>query len=220
MRSLVLNLRRIVGDPGRELSREADLLALAQRFDRSDDATAHALWANIFGLYPARHLGFVADVDEPPPATASWWRTPVAQVPLSLVERGERQIRGRPSAPEDFTLVKRHRMAQRRAEEERRRLALAELAGHSGGLDGAELSTEARTVLLELHARALAEYAAGTSRPAAAEHIDGGAGVGVRIAPTPGRHTVVAGPDGRLTFRDLSVDIVLVAAPALSERTA
>ena len=61
MRALVVNLRRIVGEPGREVSRRADLMDLARRFAAADDQTAHALWANVFGLYPARHLGFSAD---------------------------------------------------------------------------------------------------------------------------------------------------------------
>lgn len=47
----------------------ADLVRLATWFDESDPDQAAALWAAAFGLYPCRHLGFVADPDGDPRAT-------------------------------------------------------------------------------------------------------------------------------------------------------
>ncbi|AXH96040.1 DUF2397 family protein [Ornithinimicrobium avium] len=64
MRSLLTNLRRIASSADREHGRYADLVRLASWFDTADDDTAHALWAGVFGLYGARHLGFVADDPE------------------------------------------------------------------------------------------------------------------------------------------------------------
>ena len=48
------------------------------------------------GLYAARHLGVPLDDDvaEAVPAIASWWQSPVASVPVSIRERGDRNPRG------------------------------------------------------------------------------------------------------------------------------
>ena len=211
MRALVVNLRRIVGDADREVSRQADLLRLAAQFATVDDDAAHALWAAVFGLYPARHLGFPSAVEEPVPATASWWRSPVADVPVSLVERGERAIRGRASKGEDFSAAKRRRIAQRRAQEAEHAAALAELATHLGPLDGVRVSAAARTALLDLHARALAEHIAGAApgqwRTRAARHRDPESALTLSIVPSPGQHTSIDSPDGGLTFHDLTVEL-------------
>jgi uncharacterized protein (TIGR02677 family) len=98
MRALLVNLRRIASSGTLDRSRYGDLLRLARWFDAADDDTAHALWAAAFGLYPCRHLAFPADDDaDPVPATASWWRTPVADVPVTLRQAGERV--GSPDGP-------------------------------------------------------------------------------------------------------------------------
>jgi uncharacterized protein (TIGR02677 family) len=211
MRTLVVNLRRMVGDADREVSQQADLLRLAAQFATADDDTAHALWAAVFGLYPARHLGFPSSVAEPIPATASWWRAPVADVPVSLVERGERAIRGRASRGEDFSAAKRRRIAHRRAQEAEHAAALAELRTHLGPLHGARLSTAARTALLDLHARTLAEHIAaaapGTWRSSVAQHRDPESALTMVIRPSPGHHTTVDSPDGGLTFHDLTLEL-------------
>ncbi len=225
MRALVVNLRRIVGDTQQEQSRQADLLNLARTFATSDDDTAHALWAAVFGLYPARHLGFAAAGHDEVPARASFWRTSVAQVPLSLVERGERTIRGKPAAAEDFTAVKAERIALRKEQEARRQAALVELAGHIGSLDGVRLSDEARTALLDLHTRALVEFGPEQLRRGAVRYQDS-SGVGIVITPIAGTTTTITSPQGRMIFTDLSLAIIAAqrgsaAAPSrLADSTA
>jgi uncharacterized protein (TIGR02677 family) len=214
MRALVVNLRRIVGEPGREVSRRADVMDLARRFAATDDQTAHALWANVFGLYPARHLGFPAAEFADVPATASWLRSAVADVPVSLLERGERRLSGRVSAAEDFTAVKAHRLAIRRAQESSRRLALTELAAHAGFANGRTLTSQARGALLDLHSRAMADHAAGASsardrRHEAAEYFDPSAEVGIRIRADDAADTRIHSPDGDLTFRGMTIEILV-----------
>ncbi|MGH3462901.1 MAG: TIGR02677 family protein [Kribbellaceae bacterium] len=216
MRSLLVNLRRLAGNADREQSRYGDLLNLAGWFAGADDRTAHELWAAAYGLYSARHLSYRADDDaDPVPATASWWHTPVAQVPVSLRKYGERKSGGRSGAREDFSAAKQARLAERRKAQERQAAALRELAGHRS-LRNAQLSDEARAALLDLYARAVSGHG---------RFLDDGAAViesalddtvlRLRVRHTPGASSVVASPEGRLTLADLTVEIEV---DALDER--
>jgi uncharacterized protein (TIGR02677 family) len=211
MRALLVNLRRIATSAEREVSRYRDLLQLARWFDDSDDDQAHALWAAAFGLYPCRHLGFVADTDAAPvPPTASWWRGPVADVPVTLRASGDRLVRGRPGKPADFTATKAARLAEREAAERRRRAALAEIARQSGAWSHVRLSDDARAAMLELYARALAA-AGGPLEPGATASAESDTGLRLVVRRTPGRSTVVTSPHGRLELCDLTLAATTVA---------
>ncbi|MFC5999041.1 TIGR02677 family protein [Quadrisphaera sp. GCM10027208] len=213
MRALLVNLRRIAASSDRERSRYADLLRLAGWFDEADDATAHALWAAAFGLYSCRHLAFPADDDaDPVPATASWWRTPVAEVPVTLRQRGERKVTGRSGRREDFTDAKRARLAERQAAERRRAAALAEVARHSGEPEVLRISDDARAALLEVLARALtgsgpALGAGGEARADATASTGSQAAFRLTVRRTPGRSTTIASPEGRLVLSDLTLSL-------------
>ena len=199
MRALLVNLRRIAASGDREVSRYGELVRLARWFDSAGDDTAHALWVAAFGLYSCRHLGFLADADaDPVPPTASWWRSPVADVPVMLRVSGERAIRGKSPQSEDFGAVKARRIAERREAERRRHAALGEVAAHRGVLDRVRLSDEGRSALLELYARALAVD--GGPVPAGAAVSADALEVGVRLAVRRDaeRSTVVTSPAGRL----------------------
>ncbi len=210
IRTLVSTINRLSLPVGAEVSRYGDLLRLAGWFARSDDPTAHALWAAAFGLYPARHLGFTADDTDVPP-TASFWSAPSALVPVSLRERGERTIRGRSGARADFAAAKARRMAERAAADKDRRRAAEELLGAFGeGARSASLSDAARELLLELHSRALvAPEFLSTGK---AEVTDHRLGVAAVVRRVPGRSTTVTGRSGRLTLHDLAVSVVATAA--------
>jgi len=215
MRALLVNLRRIAGRSEREQSRYADLLNLARWFDAASHDDAHALYAAAFGLYSARHLGFPADDDATPvPATASWWQTPVAEVPLSLRRYGERRASGRSGAREDFSHAKLARLADRRKAEARRTEALREIAAHAGELREVRLSEHARSTLLELYSRAVTGH--GGPLDGAAASVDAPVGddaaLTVSVRHTPGRGTVVVSPQGRLELRDLTVTVESGAA--------
>jgi uncharacterized protein (TIGR02677 family) len=212
MRSLLVNLRRIAASSEREQSRYADLVRLAGWFDSADDATAHALWAAAFGLYPCRHLGFVADDDDSPvPPTTSWWQAPAAEVPVMLRRQGQRKVAGGTGRREDFTATKSARLAEREGAERRRSEALAELAGHSGDLDRVRLSDEARHVLLDLYARAMVD----------GDRADRwvkltGTGVLLHVRATPGRDSVITSPTGRMSLVGLTLAIEPVEASGLA----
>ena len=204
MRALLVNLRRIAATGEREVSRYDDLLTLARWFDRADDVTSHALWAAAFGMYSCRHLGFPAGPgDDPLPSTASWWRSPVADVPLALRLTGDRTIRGRSPKRADFSAAKAARLAEREVLERRRRAALAELFAFRGDLGRVKMSDDARGVLLDLYSRALADRDASGARDLFVDVPEVAAALQVRHEP--GRSTVVVSPSGRLEM----VDVIL-----------
>ena len=209
MRALLVNLRRMSASSGREVSRYADLLRLAGWLDASEPHDAHALWAAAFGLYSCRHLSFVADPDgDPPPATSSWWRGPVADVPVMLRASGERRTGGGTARREDFAQAKARRLAEREQAEHDRQTALTELAACARAEDLA-VSDAARTALLELYARAVAGaggalHAGRTARSAAA--LPEGR-LALTVASTPGRSTTITSPAGCLVLEDLTLEL-------------
>lgn len=211
MHSLLVNLRRIATSSEREQSRYADLVRLARWFDSADDATAHALWASAFGLYPCRHLGFVADDDgDPVPPTISWWLAPAAEVPVMLRKQGQRKVSGGTGRREDFAAAKYARLAERERAERRRRDALAELSSHVGDLDRVRLSDEARQVLLDLYARTLSD---GDRLDRSVQLPD--TGVLLRVRATPGHDSVITSPTGRMSLVGRTMAIEPVEASGL-----
>ena len=224
MRALLVNLRRLSASTDREVSRYADLVRLAQWFDATDPDQAAALWAAAFGLYPARHLGFPAQTDgDPLPATSSWWRAPVADVPVMLRASGERRATGATGRRADFGPAKAARRREREVSEAERAAALVELRTHAGApLVEATLSDAARVHLLELHARALAGAGGPLSDGASANDPDGvtatgtatataalpdGTVLSLRVRSAPGEHTRVESPAGALRLHDLVLEL-------------
>lgn len=214
MRSLLTNLRRIAG-ADREHGRYADLVRLAGWFDTADDDTAHALWAAVFGLYPARHLGFLSDDPEQAvSAVTSWWHAPRAEVPLLLREQGERHVTGRSGRREDFTAAKAARLAERQRAERERQLAVAELAEHRGRLETVRLSDAARGVLLDVYAAALAAGVGGHEAAAALP----GSSLTVAVHAGSGLQTVVTSPTGRFALIGRCLEIRSEPSPAVVVR--
>ena len=214
MRALLVNLRRLATSTDREVSRYADLVRLARWFDDSDADQAAALWAAAFGLYPCRHLGFAADTDgEPASATSSWWRAPVADVPVMLRTSGERKAAGVSARREDFGAVKVQRLRERAAAEAIRTRALQELQALVGRelTAGVQVSDEARLQLLELHARALSgaggALTGGTVGASATASLSDGSSVRLLVRPTPGRQTRLTSPAGALRLHDLTLEL-------------
>ncbi|MFC5993503.1 TIGR02677 family protein [Pseudonocardia hispaniensis] len=207
MRALLVNLRRIATGR-REQSRYGDMLTLARWFAEADDDTAHALWASAFGLYSCRHLGFPADDDaDPVPPTASWWRTPSAEVPVALRRHGARVIRGRTGRRDDYGETKAARLAERERAEQRRAAALAEIGRHAGRPGALRLSDEARVLLLELYARALGGHGRPLGSGDVAEVAADGASWRLAVRRTPGADTVVTSPAGRMRLHDLTLAV-------------
>ena len=212
MRSLLVNLRRIVTSSEREHGRYAELLRLARWCDEADDATAHAIWASAFGLYSSRHLGFaVSESEASVPPTTSWSRAPRAEVPIMLRSTGQRRIAGSSGRPEDFTEAKARRLQEHARADAARRRAVGEIASQRGRLERVRLSDAGREALMELYAAGLALMATG---PAASAGFRDDVAVPVpghdvvlRISATPGVSTTVASPSGRLRLVDRSLAV-------------
>jgi uncharacterized protein (TIGR02677 family) len=154
--ALLSSLKRINASATKETSLRRHFVKLAAWFDAATPADAHVLAAAAFGLYGARHLGVALDdeIGDALPASASWWTSPSAPVPIALRERAERVARGRASHAADHRAQKERLWATRSAEAERRATACAELLAVRGHLTEARLSEAAMTVLLELLANA------------------------------------------------------------------
>lgn len=214
MRSLLVNLRRIVASSEREHGRHAELVRLAGWFDTSSDAEAHALWAAAFGLYSARHLGFVvADGEVAVPPTTSWLAAPCAEVPVQLRQSGERRVAGRSGRAEDFTVAKRARMAEHARVEAARGDALAEIAAHRGPIGRLRVSDEAREALMELYAAGLALRGASGSDVAGSPTAPAcvalpGHDCALEVHDTPGQESVIISPSGRLRLVGRTLAVV------------
>lgn len=210
MRSLLTNLRRIAAGADRQQSRYGDLVRLAGWFDSSDDARAHQLWAAVFGLYSARHLAFAADPEgDPIPSTQSWWRAPVAEVPVGLRTQGNRAAAGKAGPRVDYSAAKRARLAERQEQQRRRAEAIRELASHAGPLQEVRLSDGAREVYLELHSQALSSHGRPLSEDAvaSAQTRAAGAVVAVDLRAHNGATVRLECPAGALTLHNLAVEV-------------
>jgi uncharacterized protein (TIGR02677 family) len=205
IRALVATLNRLALPTGGAESRYNDLMRLARWFAEADDSTAHALWATSFGLYPSRHLGFVADPTLAIPPTASFWSASSADIPVSLRERGERSTPGRSGQKRDFSDAKRHRLAERSRTESDRRNGASELIGASLAQGPWGLSDRARALLLELHGRAISDPTFLSSGASTVRDV--GLGVDVTVRRAMGRSTVVTSRSGRLVLHDLQVAV-------------
>jgi len=214
MRALLVNLRRIAAGADRQQSRYSDFVNLARWFDGSDDDGAHQLWAATFGLYAARHLAFAADDDaDPVPATASWWQTPIAHVPVSLRKYGERKSGGRAGARVDYSVAKQARIAERQRLQEQRAAALGELAAHDGVLREVSLTEEGRGALLDLYSRALGAHgrALKDGEDATYDASFGDGRLRISVTAVPGKNTIISSPHGRLTLAGLQLRLSQVA---------
>lgn len=100
---LVHSLHRLRDRVANRVDRAADFRQLARWFaDCPDDAAAHRLYLQAFGLHGARHFHLVEEDAELTSAQASWWdATPVA-VPVHLRARGAAPTIGRSGKLQDL----------------------------------------------------------------------------------------------------------------------
>lgn len=209
LQALLVNAKRMIRSATGEVSRRGDLLKLARWFDRTDDATAHDVFAAAFGLYGARHLGVTPKEDDDLPATTSWWDGPVAPVPVALRERGSRAPRGRAASAEDYA-AQRERLRKEAAEAaERQRAAAAELKVAATRLAEVRLSPAATGLLLDLIARSLAAAAPGFTSVSGA---DGDLGISVTLTREPNAGSLIRGAEGDFTLDGLSIAIGTTAS--------
>lgn len=208
VRTLTQNLTRLSRSGLGSSSRRADYLRLAGFLDAAEPGGAPRLAAAAFGLFGCRHLGTPAgDGADPVPATTSWWDAPTARVPVSLRERGDTTNRGPTAQILDRSTQRRHLLARRNEEERRTMAARAEIvaaAGPDGALpDGVVLSAAGLRELQRLLAPAVA--ALGPDRSKGEAEVGG---LRCVVERSPGRHTTVGTPDGRLQLSELQVAVL------------
>jgi uncharacterized protein (TIGR02677 family) len=138
--------------------RKADYLDLARRFGACpDDAAAHALWRDAFGLYSARHFHLEELDPDLAGAEVSWWDSEPVEISVRLRTKGQISRSGRPSPVPDRSGDKLWMAERRRREREQVEAARARFAGR-GELrmsDIARLETAEFDLLLELLDEAL-----------------------------------------------------------------
>ena len=207
---LLSNAKRMLAAAGTGVSRRADLLKLATWFDTADTATCHRLYDAAFGAYPARHAihGPEEDNGRAGPTT-SWWDDDPVDVPLSLRERGDRSARGRTSRIPDPGLIREQLIAQAHAEDERKRLAAAELCA-VGHLNGAQVSPAAQQLLLVLLSDLLARA---QSLDGKSSTTDTDLALRLTATPDPDAATVIHSPDGDLTIHGMTLTTRAITQP-------
>lgn len=153
--ALLANLKRLNAASLGDSSLRRDLLRLATWFEGAEADVAHALYDATFAMHSARHLsGWPPDGEVP--ATTSWWKGPIVDVPVSLREHGDRTPRGRHTPAADHSEQRARLLADRAAEDERRSAAAAELLAVGDRLAAVVLSAGALSILAGLLANALA----------------------------------------------------------------
>ena len=210
-----LNERRV-----RAVDRAADFRALAAWFTAcADDAAAHALFAEAFGLSPARHFTLAEDDAERTRPSESWWSGAPVDVPVRLRTHGDVYRAGRAPPALDFTDGRTWIAARRRRERAQVEAALSRFAGR-GPLRLSELSRLATAELDQL--LALLDEVLGAPREAdgvqRARSADGRLSIELRPVGEAGAWVLLETPTGRLRCRDRILQVTPAAGGVRRER--
>jgi hypothetical protein len=202
IRSLTLNLTRLSRVGVGSSSRRTDFLRLAGIIHRRAEIDPAPLLAAALGMYPAQHWGATAsDAGDPVGSSTSWWDAPVAEVPISLRERGDTSSRGRSSPIADRSAAQESLRRRRQLELEAIRRVDAELLAHDP-IAGSIVSQAALDRFEQLVGRALAIMPVRAGR---VEHVDGA--ICCVVERMRGEHTAVSSPEGTLTLLGLAVSL-------------
>ncbi|MFC3998834.1 DUF2397 domain-containing protein [Nocardiopsis sediminis] len=179
--ALLTNVKRATGAGGVDPGRRRDLLALAARFDTAAPEEAHDLYAAVFGLSSARHLGLVGDDDALRPDLA-WGAGERVEVEVNVRTRGERAPGGQVPRVTDDPLGRAALLDEEERRRGRRTAAVAELTASARDLAGARLSSDALEVFCELLTLAGADRDGPEERGSAADAVTG---LTLRLEPRP-----------------------------------
>ena len=203
--SLLANVKRATGGAGISPGQRADLINLARRFDESTVEGAHALYAEAFGLWPARHWHLAPDADETLP-TVPWRDGARTRVVVPVSSQGDRSTRGRTSRVVEDPLGE--QLALEEAERQARQLeaAYAELRAASARLEEVTLSAGALAALYGLLRSAMTQFdqAGGTG-----EFTHTRSRLRVRVRSEPEAETRIRAETGTLTLADAGIDMLV-----------
>jgi uncharacterized protein (TIGR02677 family) len=204
--SLLANVKRATGGAGISPAQRTELISLARRFDESTVDGAHALYAEVFGLWPARHWHLAPETDDTLP-TVPWRDGARTTIVVPVSSQGDRSGRGRTSKIVEDPLGE--QLALEEAERQARQLeaAYAELRAASARLEDVTLSVEALAALYDLlrratgqldHAKGIGEFAHARSR------------LCLRVRSQPGAETRIRAETGTLTVADVGIDVLVL----------
>jgi len=203
--SLLANVKRSTGGAGISPGHRGELIRLAQRFDVSTVEAAHLLYAEAFGLWPARHWNLAPDADDTLP-TVSWGEGAKTRVTVSVSSPGDRGARRVSKITEDplgeqLALRESERLASERE------AAYAELRAASSRLEEVTLTAGALVIFYDLLRRALSQFdpAKGTGQFTLTP-----ARLRVRVRSLPGKTVSVRAESGRLTLADVGVQLLVL----------
>ncbi|MFC4561637.1 DUF2397 domain-containing protein [Nocardiopsis mangrovi] len=179
--ALLTNVKRATGAGGVDPGRRRDLLALAARFDAAAPEDAHDLYASVFGLSSARHLGMAGDDDGLRPDLA-WHTGGRVEVEVNVRTRGERAPGGQVPRVTDDPLGRAALLDEEERRRGRRTAAVAELTASAPDLAAARLSSDALEVFCELLTLAGADRDGPEERGSAADAVTG---LTLRLEPRP-----------------------------------
>lgn len=204
--SLLANVKRASGGAGISPGQRGELISLARRFDESTVDGAHALYAEAFGLWPARHWHLAPETDETLPIVP--WRDGArTRIVVPVSGQGDRSAKGRTSRIVEDPLGE--QLALEEAERQARQLeaAYAELRAASARLEEVTLSAEALAALYDILRRAVGQLdqAEGTGEFAHARSR-----LRVRVRSQPGAETCIRAETGTLTLADAGIDMLVL----------
>jgi len=201
--SLLANVKRATGGAGVAPGQRTELIRLAARFNASTVDTAHSLYAEIFGLWPARHWIIVPEVDDTLPTTrwADGLKTPVS---VSVSSRGDRSARGRAARIMENPIGEQIALAEAEQQAQLREAAYAELRAASGRLEGVRLTAGALDIFYDLLRRALGNRDGDDEW---GEFIHTPSRLRVRVGTSVGGQCRIQADSGVLTLHDVGVEV-------------
>jgi uncharacterized protein (TIGR02677 family) len=204
--ALLANVKRATSSGGISPGRRAELIRLASSFDRATSDQAHRLYAESFGLSPARHWSAAPDADQTL-ATTSWQDGAKTVVEVSISSRGVRSARGRAAKVVANPVGEQAAIAEAEERAREAHAAYAELRAAAARLGGVTLSAAAFRVLYDLLRRALSHR---DTVDSVGEFTHSPSRLRIKVGPLP--HTVcrIHSTHGTLALHDVSVELTSV----------
>ncbi|OED42952.1 TIGR02677 family protein [Chromatiales bacterium (ex Bugula neritina AB1)] len=207
VRTLTANVTRLSRVGAGVASRRHDLVKLARFVHAAEHADdVQLLMAGAFGLFPSRHLGMLAeDAEDPVAIQTEWAQAPVARVPVSLRERGERNQRGSVSPVRNRAAERerlRHRRQRERDAETQTANELLAAVDADGRLTEITVSALAlRRLRMLLGASSARREPGGQRRSAIDRELQ------CDVTRTAGEQVIIHCDDGSLTLTDATVHL-------------
>lgn len=204
--ALLANVKRATGGAGISPGQRAELISLARRFDELTVDGAHALYAEAFGLWPARHWHLAPETDETLP-TVPWRDGARARIVVPVSSQGDRGARGRTSRIVEDPLGEQLALEEAERQARQTEAAYAELRAASARLEEVTLSAEALAALYDLLRRAMSQFdqAVGTG-----EFAHTRSRLRVRVRPQRGAGTCIRAETGTLTLADTGIEMLVL----------